>query len=189
MQFIHDHIIATMVGTILLMVMLSLRFEQQRADIEATQFYATKKQQIALLDVIGRDLENVGAGVPAGEDMILQADAGGFRFRKELDDGTQAEVVYLREGPVDTVSVNGSPTPVYDVRRIIRDLSDPNRVDSAGAFGNVLQLQIRLHPYDAANLDTARAIEVTVESALPEGVSLPRSAWTAVFRPPNLALR
>lgn len=189
MQFIHDHLIATIVGAILLMVLLTLRLEQQRANVEATQFYAVKKQQIALIDMIERDIENVGSGVPLGEPMILQADAEGLRFRKELADGTQAEVAYLREGPAGTVSLNGTEVPVYHVRRIVRDVNDPSRVDSGGAFESILQFQVRLHPYDPANLDAARAIEVTLESALPSGVSVPRSAWTAVFRPANLALR
>ena len=121
MQFIHDHLIATIVGAILLMVLLTLRLEQQRANVEATQFYAVKKQQIALIDMIERDIENVGSGVPLGEPMILQADAEGLRFRKELADGTQAEVAYLREGPAGTVSLNGTEVPVYHVRRIVRD--------------------------------------------------------------------
>jgi hypothetical protein len=203
MQLIFDHMTAIIVSAILIGVLATVNIRGQKSAVEATQFHAAKMQQNAFIDMLEYDLEDLGSGVPTGEQMVTayEADAFGiktFEFRRELVDAAGvpglASVRYERTQRGSYTTGDGVTVPRFLVRRLVQ-AEDGSMVSSTSVGYEVTALEIDLLGTDGeavtTNLNAASSIRVRIESALPfqTGGDLRFTSWDGTFRPSNLARR
>lgn len=203
MQLIFDHLTAILVSAILLGVIMTLNVRGQTSAMEATQFHAAKARQSALIDMLEYDLEDLGSGVPAGEEMITEYDADAFgikvfEFVRELADAsgtpTLARVRYERSYEGSYTTGDGVTLPHFRIRRLI-ETGDGSMVSTTGDGFDVVALAFNLLGPGGETVtsdpNTATSIEVHLRSAFPFkiGDDLKFTSWTGTFRPSNLARR
>lgn len=203
MQLIFDHLTALIVSAILLGVLLTINTRGQESSIEATQFHAAKTTQGALIDMLEYDLEDLGSGVPVGEQMITAFEADGFglktfEFRRELANSsgaaTIARVRYQRSYAGSYTAGDGVILPRFRIQRLV-EAEDGSMTSSTGEGFEVVALEIALLGEDGEgttnNLNAATTVEVKLTSAFPfrQGDQMQFTSWSGRFRPSNLARR
>jgi hypothetical protein len=202
MQLIFDHLTALTVSAILIGVIATINMRGQASSVEATQFHAAKTQQNVLIEMLEYDLEDLGSGVPRGEQMITdyQSDSFGikvFEFRRELADATGAPhlaTVRYERAYVGSYTAGDVTLPRFRIRRLVQAV-DSSMVSTTGSGFDVVALEIDLLGTDgegaSENLNAASSIKVRLKSALPfqTGDEMRFSSWDGVFRPSNLARR
>lgn len=203
MQLIFDHLTAVIVSAILLGVILTINLRGQESAIEATRYHAAKAQQSALIDMLEYDLEDLGSGVPSGEQMItaFEADDFGietFEFRRELATASGAATIgrvrYQRSYAGSYTADDGVILPRFRIRRLV-EAEDGSMASTTGEGFEVVALEISLLGEDGGgttdNLNAATTVEVKLTSALPfqEGDKMQFTNWSGRFRPSNLARR
>jgi hypothetical protein len=134
MQAVFDHLIAIIVGTVVLVLALSMTLSAQESGVAATQLYAAREQTLSFLDVVQQDLANVGAAVSPGLPVIVAWEEGeptpAFEFRGAVAPAASAAVERVRYEVVPvgtaTVTVGGTEQtlPTYRVDRLVWDGTD-----------------------------------------------------------------
>ena len=59
MHFLLDNLIATLVAGSVFLILIGINHRNQQAAFEAVNFYAMRQQQIAFIDMLKRDMQNV----------------------------------------------------------------------------------------------------------------------------------
>lgn len=203
MQLIFDNLTAVIVSAILLGTVLTVNLRGQESAVEATQFHAAKQQQAALINMVEYDFEDLGSGVPTGEQMIVAYDVDvfgvkEFEFRREFVDNsgeaTLASVRYSRvlDGTYETA--DGATLPRFRILRYV-EAEDGSMARSTGDGFPVISFDIELVDDSgeavATNLNDASSINVSLRTSLPfqAGEQIQYMSWDGAFRPSNLARR
>ena len=194
MQLLFDHLIATVVGTVLL-IAVALAATGRSEDVrDSTRYYAAKNHQTALADMLQRDLLNIGAGLPFGDPMITAVAEDSVTFYTAINGvGTPELITYRRV----VVGSTDHGDPLYEVRRYVGD-GPGRRHDGTGLL--VTRFEINLADASggavttAAAASTVRTATVRIENVMPYAVRarhgtapMARNYWEATYRPPNLA--
>lgn len=211
MQVLLDHLTAVVMGSILLMVLLTLQLRGKQHNLNTTVSAATSRQAQTLLHTLERDIENMRTPQQAREavgyyDLRLTRSAGRtktFVF-PTVGGGSASGVVHVayRLEPVyETVAVDAAERPAYRLSRYV-DTGRGFRRSTPGPEG-VVEFQIWITDDDGATVTTADGIEdidrVRLELALAADAPGQRSGDQALetsanlahlgqtIRPPNLA--
>lgn len=130
MYIIFDKMTATLVGTIVLVMLIGLQSRIQSNTVESTIMYAAKKQTLAFAEILERDLSNAGYLTTPGETAVL-AYSNRFEAGRSLTDtlefwgsdaiGDRVRIRYALEPAGYTVS-DGVAVPLYSVARYENNL-------------------------------------------------------------------
>lgn len=176
MHFLLDNLIATIVAASIFLILVGINHRNQQAAFESVNFYAMRQQQIAFVDLLKRDMQNVTrleTATEQGNEFIL--------FVTEPSTSNEVRVIYRRE-----------PVAGSEYVRIQRyEMQGGSLVTSGRSSDTVSQWQIIGR--NAANqpvVDPTAATQVYVnfEMGAPfrEGRTVKRARWDAAFRPPML---
>lgn len=184
MQFIFDNLVATFVGTVVILVLLGLSTSWTEEGIDQTQTHMTREMQRTLVEMFERDVINIGANVPVGDPMIAELTDSTFAFYGAVNGTGVAKYIRYRVKPV----TQPDGTVLYGVERW---------VDGAYTGGSPALLEwfeVRLldgndNPVSAP-YTSARKVALRFKSRMPfETASRSRSAglqhlhWESVYRP------
>jgi hypothetical protein len=178
MQFILDHIVATMVGSAIFLMLAFIMADSQALIVDSTNHRALKKQELDFIKMVRRDLHGASEVLTVEE----SAATGEFTFRTQPDITSAAEVTvtYRREyiGMRDT-------TALYQIVRVQDGLND------GASMVTVTDWYIRGRNDEGGDtmlLSEVAQIYIRFEAAAPlEDVEpVGRSRWEATFHPPLL---
>lgn len=122
MIFIYDHLIAIIVGTVIVLMLINVQQRSQQVNVERTMAYIAKKQILDLADVMERDLANFGYGTGPGEEGATKFSQNADGITDTLDYwgtdalGNQVEIRYVTEAK-DTVVVQGEDKKLWELKR------------------------------------------------------------------------
>jgi hypothetical protein len=202
MWFIQDHLSSIIIGSVLLLVLIQVIVQGQEASVDLVQHYAGRAQATSLVTMMQGDLPNVGAGVDAADDAIVDyswSETGGtFTFQATTDTSTTATPQTIRYQLVaaDSVEVESDGVtetlPAYTLQRLVE--SGGTYVLTGASSSTILDLDLRLLKDDetavSTDLDETRIIEIELEmlSSLGQDEAVGRIYWRTRFRPLNLTL-
>lgn len=210
MQLIYDNLVAVIVSTLLIIVLMTVKLRTQETSIDATRFHAAKTLQAQFINVIEYDLEELGSGVPTGENMIHKyaRDSLGLdciEFEKEfVDTGGNirlGRVRYERQPAGSYATSDTTFVPLFRFERLV-EAENGSMVSGGGSGESVLRFDLDLLGEDGQpvndNLNGAESIEIALETAMPfelagrgsrERTAVQRMSWQGQFRPSNLSNR
>lgn len=189
MQLILDNISAVMIGSAVILIVLSTQFQAQRAATEQTMAYVSKKSTLDLGRVVEQDLIALGSGTT---DTItdMQENVDGlttlFEFRKLDGTGTDIEVAYTLTAS-DMVNVRGDSVQLYELDRY------ENGVWAGGGGSRVRFFSIDMlnsNGHETAGVASARLLRIRLVNVYPfgedDGSSIFQSHWGITVRPEGL---
>jgi len=197
-----DHLIASVVGGIVLLMMLTVHFSSQQSNVDSIRYYMNHTQTLAFIDALKSDFPNVGAGVTEGDPMILDLQHGDsltttFEFLATVDTTAGATVERLRYQVVFSDSVvtddnTGTKEAVYRIERLRYNGVSYDMTGASAAF--IIDFDITL--YDASNkkittTDYTQAhtlvVDLTSLSPLGDDGIIGKMKWQRRFRLPNIS--
>ncbi len=189
MQLILDNISAIMIGSAVILIVLSTQFQAQRSAVEQTIAYASKQSTLQTGVSIEEDLAALGNGT-ADTVTDVQTNADGlttvFEFWKQDAGGADMEVTY-RLSAGNKVVVRGDSVQLYTLDRFENDVW-------AGGGGE----RVRFFALDMLDSDgnvtlsagSARLVRATLVNVYPfgedNGSSVFQSHWGITIRPIGL---
>lgn len=207
MTFIFDNLVASLVGMVAMLMLVTVMTRNTQSNVQASKYYAARVQGNALVEMIKGDLSNIGAGVTDRSDMLEAPEASddgarteSFAFRADIDDqspGAEHVRYTLQEvdgGCTAGTDVDGSDTGTIACWELVREEEEgANWVVAGKSPPSITEFTLTL--YDAsgnATADAAAAREVGVELVLlsplgQEGI-VQKSRWSSRFRPMNLSI-
>ena len=126
MLFLYDHLIALLVGSIIILMLFTIQRRALQENVEQAMINAAKKQTLELADALERDLANAGYATVPGQGGItaysMRADGvtDTLAFWGSDAAGTQIEVRYV-VSVVDTVMIEGETLPLFEMQRFQRN--------------------------------------------------------------------
>ena len=195
MTFLFDRMLAGLVGMTVLLILVALTTSRTATTYDATRYHAAKQMQRNLVEMLERDVLNLGTGVPVGSPMVLANEADRFAFRAAVNGSGVARLIEYRRIPV-----SGDPAGEDSLFRIERWVDGEI---TGGTSGLVTHFSVALQDSTGADVGSAfidaRRVAVRTELAVPlEGgastvassadasVPVRRMAWETVFEPSNL---
>jgi hypothetical protein len=182
MQFILDNLVATVVAGMIFMIMVGVNHRNQQAVVEATNFYALRKQQLAFVDVLKRDLKNV----IRAEDLAQHPSDSTFAFVAWSDSThtAQSRIEYRQKwvGRRDTVDL-------YQIRRFEQPVPAGVKTPAGASMPTVTDWKIEARnavSLPAADTAAVRQFYVVFEVTAPfrSGDTVNRTRWEVSYRPP-----
>jgi hypothetical protein len=177
MHFLIDNLVASIIAGSIFMILVGVSHRNQQAAFESVNFYAMRQQQIAFVDLLKRDMQNVTrieTAAEVGTDFVMHV----------TDPGTSNEnrVIYRRE------AVSG--TDFYRIQRYVE--TSPGVIAPSGRSPETVSFW-HIRARNAASQavsdpDAATQIYVKFEMGAPyrEGRTVKRARWDAAFRPPMI---
>ncbi len=125
MSFILDNLTATIIGTVALLIILTMQHQVRESSTERTAVYMAKNQSLELGNWMQRDLSNFGAGINPGQPVFdgTEKNAAGltktFSFRRRADSTAASPVIQISYelAQKDSVKLNGNYVKLYQVIR------------------------------------------------------------------------
>lgn len=196
MQFIIDHLAATVIGATILLAVLALGHRSQESAIEAAKIDFGKAEMRQLIDVVEQDFINLGSGLADPDAAItFYATNSGYdeiRFSSlENDTGTPdpISITYRWRQQGTATLPDGSTVDTYELER--------STAASTVTFDDLTNFSVTLRkkklvpvslgaPADSVAL--AEYVDVDIGMLAPFGADdlLQQSRWSKRFRPINL---
>jgi len=183
MQLILDNISAIMIGSAVILIVLSTQFQAQRSAVEQTVAYASKQSTLQTGLAIEEDLAALGNGT-ASTVTDVQTNADGlttvFEFWKQDAGGADMEVTY-RLTPGNKVVVRSDSVQLYTLDRFENDVwaGGVFALDMLDSGGNV-----------TVSAGSARLVRATLVNVYPfgedDGSSVFQTHWGITIRPIGL---
>lgn len=184
-----DYITSIMVGSAVLLVVVTTQFNAQRSAVEETINYASQRAILEFAEYLEDDLILIGDGT---DDAIEDVDTNDddqttlFSFWREDESGTEILVSYtLTE--TDVVDVEGEKTQLYRLDRF------EDKVAAGGGSSTLETFQIEMLNSSGSvttDPDNARLIRVRAVNLYPYGdpsdLNHFRNYWGITVRPPAL---
>jgi len=176
MHFLLDNLIATLVAGSVFLILIGINHRNQQAAFEAVNFYAMRQQQIAFIDMLKRDMQNVTrleTATEQGNEFIL--------FVTEPSTSNEIRVIYRREPVIGT-----------DYVRIQRyEIQGSSQVAAGRSADTISHWQIvarNAASQPVVDPTAATQVYINFEMGAPfrEGRIVKRARWDAAFRPPML---
>ncbi len=199
MHVLYDHILAVLIGGIILLVLVQLQQTGQQTQVEVTRYYANRKQMVTFIETLQRDFQNIGAGVNPSDQKIVSFSWNNteksieFRARVDTTAGAPVELIKYQLLPVPTEESSCEEVECYEVQRFVHD-GIAYQADGK-SMNTLTDFEIELRTWNGtpvgANLDDTREILVRVAALSPlgeEGV-IKRSRWQTQLRPISLTLQ
>lgn len=175
MQFLLDNLSAQIIVGGMLLMLMGVNVQSQRAVNEVNGFYALRKQQLAFIDFLKKDMRNLTEVIDLNEDPYMRRFR--FRARTETASNTAHVVTYQR-------------VPVGEGRYRIDRYVDGQ--PAGGSMSTIVTWSIEArnaHGNPVTNAADASEIVVQFEAASPFGHAASAehkrlSRWAGSFRPP-----
>lgn len=195
MMHFHDHIIAGLVGSIVLLLIISIQHRGHEANIEAGLFYANRAQTLGLIEMIERDFPNIGSGVEPGSQPMLADYAWTeqeryFEFLATVDSTADAPVERIRYEvvPAQAEACTRAQVDCFEVRRLVWNGS--SFAVSGRSQSTLTDFEIQLLPTPTA-LESVREVDVRFAAISPLGEDqiTRRTTWQTRYTPFSLSLQ
>ncbi|MDX1650459.1 MAG: hypothetical protein R3263_11455 [Myxococcota bacterium] len=193
MSILLDHLSSVLVTAALALMLVATQVQGQRSAVERTALYAAKKHTLEVADLLTRDLENLGLGMPYGQRIgSVRTDSSGrtrsFEFWRQDAGGSPVRIRYALE-EAGTVMAGGERVPLFAVQRY------QDGVASGGSLGAVRFFRIEVLDEAGAPVAptsaAARQVRIQLASVLalagedgPSG--LRQTSWGTTLRPYGL---
>ena len=181
MHILLDHMSATIVAGMVLLLAAATTGLGFESSVDATGYYAARVQAQAFGDMLKDDFSNFGLGV-SGSDVLQSSTGNVIQFWKQTDasTGTLSTVSYTIT-PVDTVEVAGTATPTFAISRSVNGVAEGRGPANITSFA----FELRNTDGDAvASEDDAYSIYISF-SLLPffnDDAPLNNIFWSRTFR-------
>ena len=180
MHILFDNLVAVVIGTSLILTMITANVRHQQVATEAMIFYEATAQTESFLQILRRDLQGVAAVHTPTEDAASHM----YSFDARIGtDPTLRKISYKRE----YVGVHNEQD-LYRIRRFVDGVEDGGSSDIITAW-SVTTLNEQGQPISGvSNLGSARQISVSLETTSPLGeMTLDTGlSWSSIFFPPLL---
>lgn len=197
-----DQISATMVhGSVVLIILATLALSRD-ANVDSLRAYAGRVHMMDLVEVIDRDLRNVGTNVADGDAALVSYqwddEVRTFTFAG-VADTTTANPVQIRYSLVEADSIESDASgemrwvTLYELERSINSGSGFEL--TGGSLPVITDMSIVLRDDNenvlTCGLNATRSIEVGISmiSSLGENSAVKRVNWQSRFEPLNLWIR
>jgi hypothetical protein len=181
MQFLLDNILASIIGGTVFMMIVALTIRGYETQLDTTNHYALKQQELNFIEVLRQDLHGVQKVYSVTENPVDST----FTFRTRINpqaDTTTAVVKYKRVW----MGMRGT-TNYYQVQRFV------NNAGSGASMLTITDWEIEARNADGepvadSTLGDTGQIYVRFEAGAPfkEDEIVKLSRWEATFRPPML---
>lgn len=196
MQLLLDHLFVVVAGAILLLSVLLLQGERSEEVRDSTRYYSAKNYQTALVDMVQRDLLNLGTDIPLGQPMIVAIGVDSVSFYSAVNGvGGSKLITYRRRFTGQTIN----ESPVYAIDRFVGEGISRTHTGT-GLLVSRFDIEFADEsgtPVTLADAHRARIATVRIENVLPfeareshGGLHLAtphRNYWEGTYRPLNLA--
>ncbi|GAB5518888.1 MAG: hypothetical protein RhofKO_11390 [Rhodothermales bacterium] len=120
-----DHIMATLIGCSVVVILLYTQFRANETAVEQLQYLGAKQQMLSMNEWIEEDLLNIGVGVTGGLADIAVWNDSTFTFRRKIDaaDAAASLITYSRS-TVGSIAKTDSTYTVYKMTRAINGVVD-----------------------------------------------------------------
>lgn len=181
MQLILDNIVASMVGSAVILMMMFVNHQSRMAATEAAGFYIMQQQVMSFTGTVQRDMQNLSSVTTVTEEDSV------FTFFAQVSptDTTKQQVEYRRK-KVGVRSISGNAIPVYQIERwvagnpaggSIATITDWN-IQAQNAEGNSIA-----DPADTRQVAVGFRVIPPIEVQAIEGVAVGDTRWQALYRP------
>lgn len=125
MHVFTDHILATLIGISVVVIMLYTQFRTNETAIEELQYLGAKQQMLQMNEWIEDDMLNIGVGVTGGSADIAVWNDSTFSFRRKIEssDASASLVTYSRS-TVGSIAKTDSTYTVYRMTRAVNGTVD-----------------------------------------------------------------
>ena len=195
---IYDHLVAVLVGSVILLLLFNVQQRAQQASVERTMLYMTKSNTLDLGSYLKRDLMNAGFDTPPVETGILTHNTNADGLTDTLvfwgvgASGARTRIAY-GVSAVDTALINGQERPLFEVRRYER--RGATFVRNGGSTPTLTQFKVDLltSGNTPTDISTARRLRLRLTNAvLPDFESeahlqgYRQLHWGVTLNPPGL---
>ena len=183
MQLIFDNLIALLVGTVVLLLLLGLSTDWTTENRDRTRQHMTREMQRSLAEMFERDVLNVGANVPVGDDILVANTDSLFSFWGAVNGSGVARLIEYKL----KAETQEDGTDLYRIERYV-DGTYSGGSPALLRWFEVKLLDVNDSPVTAAPFTDARKILIRFQSVLPyqpdnEVASLRHLNWESVYQP------
>ena len=189
MQILLDNLSSALIAAVLFLMMVGVNTRTQTTMTESTGFYAMMKQGENFIQVIRRDMQ--GVETPPADSGYAYTDTLGvarvntFTYTGYVDTSTVLQTISYSAAVQDTMVVNGTNVPIFQVTRQV------GGVAAGGSSDTFIEWKIRCLD-ESENPTTTPAdctqIDISFQATPKWGdlETVPRLNWSSTFRPPLL---
>ena len=164
MQFLLDHLSAALVGGVVILILGVIGIRAGESTTGAQIYESSRRYNQAFAQQLEGDLLNVGYGVPAATDPLLEWTDSTFRFLRRIDTlaaSPVAEVTY-RRATVGAVEIDGAAVPLYRVDRFVDGVRTGGSPPTLSAYRLAL---VTRSGAETADLDAALGVRVAFRTS------------------------
>ena len=194
---IYDHLVAILVGSVIILLLFNVQQRTQKSSVERTMMYMAKMNTLDLASFLERDLMNAGFNTPPIETGILHHDTidgvtDSLVFWGVGAGGTRARIAY-GVSAVDSAVIAGETVPLFELRRYERQGANFVRVGGSAPTLTGFEITLLTSGNIPTDVSTARKLKIRLSNAvLPDfgdGTHLSgyrRLFWGITLSPPGL---
>lgn len=187
MQYLLDHIAATMLGGTVMLILVISQVNTSDAMIDQTSYYASRSQVIALTEMIEADFKNIGLGVIPGTPVFNEVTDDAIEFMRLINTTDAApSAVRYEKVPTDTLTLDGEQVPVFRVVRTVNGVVSGQTPDRLREF--VVELR-NVEGDPVVDPDDAETVHVRFLLVPPFNADqgyVKQVHWTRTYMPPNI---
>ena len=167
----YDHLVAVLVGGVIILLLFNVQRRTQQASVERTMMYMAKTNTLELGSFLERDLMNAGFNTPPVENGVLEHNTNGDGITDTLvfwgvsSAGTRARIAY-GVVPADTANIEGNQVTLYQLRRYERRGSDYVAVGGSAPTLTEFKVTLLTSGNTPTGIATADKIQVRVANAV-----------------------
>jgi hypothetical protein len=199
-----EYIVASAIASLVVVTLFGVQLRTQQATTDTATYRSARLSMAGLVDMIERDMTNLGGRHPGPVGGGLFPLPGGaafpipaapdststprtFRFFSQPERGQPPREIRYEWEAVGTVTLPDTTLDTYKLRRYVDGRPD------GGSAPKITHLSFNL--FESAgnaitNLENTRQIYVEVRMVSPfgQGTTIQETRWSGVFRPPGLAV-
>ena len=168
---IYDHLVAVLVGSVIILLLFNVQQRAQQSSVERTMLYMTKSSTLDLGSYLKRDLMNAGFDTPPVETGILKHNTNADGLTDTLvfwgvgASGMRTRIAY-GASVVDTALIDGQERPLFEMRRYER--RGAAFVRSGGSAPTLTQFKVDLltSGNTPTDISTARRLRLRLTNAV-----------------------
>lgn len=202
MHFIYDNLVALIVGSVITLAIATMTVQNLEPKIQSHRYYNMRVHMNTLVEVMRKDLANIGSGASPGEQMVFAPVTAGdsltqsFQFRSAQSvEGSvvQENVRYELNEVSGGCEINeGKTVPCYELDRLLCDELFASCDPGGGSIPSITGFYVSLLDGEGDETNDpveARGVKVRLAAVSPDGGTsvVPQVRWESSFRPPNLA--
>ena len=167
---IYDHLVAVLVGSVIILLLFSVQQRAQKTSVERTMMYMAKASTLDLGGFIERDLMNAGFETPPVESGLLAHNTTDgvtdtLVFWGVGSSGARSRIAY-GVSAVDTVLIDDQEKPLLELRRYERQGSAFVRVGGSMPTLTRFEVVLRTAGNTPTTMETAERVEVRLSNAV-----------------------